>query len=187
MERDPEAASELRPFLPRTGESAEGYAARLRALHRDLTLMLEAVERGLSAPPEPPRRSSSGLAVAAEAPATGGARVEVMPPPPGHEPAWEAEQGDRRGQPPSAAAPHAAPAPVAAPPPAPVAAPPPPLQAAVAPPPPQPAPAPPAAWTPAPPHAAPAPPRRELAPYVVPAALAGWLTTLALALYLLLD
>lgn len=61
---DPPA--DVRSFLPRPGEPVEEYAQRLRALHRDLTLVLEAVERGLAAaaapedqppmvPAEPPR------------------------------------------------------------------------------------------------------------------------------------
>jgi hypothetical protein len=41
--------ADVRSFLPRPGESVEDYAARLRKLHRDLTLVLEAVERGLAA------------------------------------------------------------------------------------------------------------------------------------------
>src|SRR5690606_23688600 len=36
-------------FLPRPGEPVEAYAERLRALHRDLSLVLEAVERGVAA------------------------------------------------------------------------------------------------------------------------------------------
>ena len=46
--------ADVRPFLPQPGEPAEAYAARLRALHRDLTLVLDAVERGLAASPPPP-------------------------------------------------------------------------------------------------------------------------------------
>jgi hypothetical protein len=45
--------ADVRPFLPRPGEPAEAYAARLRALHSDLTLVLEAVERGLATRPAP--------------------------------------------------------------------------------------------------------------------------------------
>ena len=45
---DPPAA-DVRSFLPRPGEPVEDYAARLRALHHDLTLVLDAVERGLAA------------------------------------------------------------------------------------------------------------------------------------------
>jgi hypothetical protein len=48
---DPPA--DVRSFLPRPGEPVEQYAQRLRALHRDLTLVLEAVERGLAAAAEP--------------------------------------------------------------------------------------------------------------------------------------
>ncbi len=45
---DEPTGPDVRPFLPRPGEPAEAYAARLRALHRDLTVVLEAVERGLA-------------------------------------------------------------------------------------------------------------------------------------------
>jgi hypothetical protein len=54
---DVEPAADVRAFLPRPGEPVEEYASRLRALHRDLTLVLQAVERGLSPGPaaaEPP-------------------------------------------------------------------------------------------------------------------------------------
>ena len=47
-EGEPQAA-DVRSFLPRPGEPVEDYAARLRALHHDLTLVLDAVERGLAA------------------------------------------------------------------------------------------------------------------------------------------
>ncbi len=46
-EGDPHGA-DVRPFLPRPGEPPEAYAARLRALHSDLTLVLQAMERGLA-------------------------------------------------------------------------------------------------------------------------------------------
>jgi hypothetical protein len=42
-------AADVRSFLPRPGEPVEDYAARLRALHEDLSLVLDAVERGLAA------------------------------------------------------------------------------------------------------------------------------------------
>jgi hypothetical protein len=45
---DEPTGPDVRPFLPRPGEPAEAYAARLRALHRDLTEVLEAVERSLA-------------------------------------------------------------------------------------------------------------------------------------------
>jgi hypothetical protein len=48
---DVEPAADVRAFLPRPGEPVEEYASRLRALHRDLTLVLQAVERGLSPGP----------------------------------------------------------------------------------------------------------------------------------------
>ena len=48
--------ADVRSFLPRPGEAVDDYAARLRALHHDLSLVLDAVERGLAAaeaaPPE---------------------------------------------------------------------------------------------------------------------------------------
>jgi hypothetical protein len=50
--------ADVRSFLPRPGEPVEDYAARLRALHDDLSLVLDAVERGLAAAdaePAPPR------------------------------------------------------------------------------------------------------------------------------------
>ena len=61
MEREPE----LRPFLPRPGETAEAYAARLRRLVHDLELLLGALEYGRAAGPEP--RPPAGV------------RVEVVP------------------------------------------------------------------------------------------------------------
>jgi hypothetical protein len=41
--------ADVRSFLPWPGEPVEDYAERLRSLHRDLTLVLQAVERGLAA------------------------------------------------------------------------------------------------------------------------------------------
>ena len=104
---------DVRSFLPRPGEPVEQYAERLRALHRDLTLVLQAVERGLAAAgpagtvapgpvevapvaePEPqpvgPREHSSVHGPAR----TPLPRVEVMPAPSGeHRRADDAE--DRR-------------------------------------------------------------------------------------------
>lgn len=55
-QREAEPA-DVRPFLPRPGEPVEEYAERLRAMHRDLSVVLQAVERGLQrahAPAEPP-------------------------------------------------------------------------------------------------------------------------------------
>ena len=57
-------AADVRSFLPRPGEAVEDYANRLRALHHDLTLVLDAVERGLaaaegSAAPEPRREAAA--------------------------------------------------------------------------------------------------------------------------------
>ena len=48
-ERHAEPGTDVGSFLPRPGEPVGAYAERLRALHRDLTLVLEAVERGLAA------------------------------------------------------------------------------------------------------------------------------------------
>lgn len=47
-ERHAEPGADVGSFLPRPGEPAAAYAERLRALHRDLTLVLEAVERGMA-------------------------------------------------------------------------------------------------------------------------------------------
>jgi hypothetical protein len=54
-ERHAEPGADVGSFLPRPGEPVAAYAERLRALHRDLTLMLEAIERGIatSRRPEP--------------------------------------------------------------------------------------------------------------------------------------
>src|SRR5687768_11368706 len=54
---EPQAA-DVRSFLPRPGEPVEDYAARLRALHHDLTLVLDAVERGLAAAERAPLREA---------------------------------------------------------------------------------------------------------------------------------
>ncbi|HEX8206721.1 MAG TPA: hypothetical protein VF587_11745 [Solirubrobacteraceae bacterium] len=62
---EPQAA-DVRSFLPRPGEPVDDYAARLRALHHDLTLVLDAVERGLAAAERAPLRE----AVAEPAPVT---------------------------------------------------------------------------------------------------------------------
>ena len=112
---DPPA--DVRSFLPRPGEPVEQYAERLRALHRDLTLVLQAVERGLAAaahpedvgPPVParepieivPERERAGeTAHAAAPPVTPRGRmprVEVMPAPSGEQ--RRDEQEDRRRPP----------------------------------------------------------------------------------------
>ena len=89
-----DAASDVRSFLPRPGEPVEEYAERLRALHRDLTLVLEAVERGLAAAaepssvpppvPDPPADRPFAPAPPADPPARPrGPRVEVVSPPTG--------------------------------------------------------------------------------------------------------
>ena len=52
-ERHAEPGADVGSFLPRPGEPVGAYAERLRALHRDLTLVLEAVERGLAASSRP--------------------------------------------------------------------------------------------------------------------------------------
>jgi hypothetical protein len=77
-EGDPHGA-DVRPFLPRPGEPPEAYAARLRALHSDLTLVLEAVERGLA---ERARPGTEGPAAGrGEGPATLITPVPVEPAP----------------------------------------------------------------------------------------------------------
>ena len=89
---EPQAA-DVRSFLPRPGEPVDDYAARLRALHHDLTLVLDAVERGLAAAERAPERAEEPIPLAV-APATephrsppplsplaaprGSARVEVI-------------------------------------------------------------------------------------------------------------
>ena len=92
-----EPPADVRSFLPRPGEPVEQYAERLRVLHRDLTLVLQAVERGLATaahpedvePPVPDTEPIEIVPEAAEppappvpAPATQRGRmprVEVMP------------------------------------------------------------------------------------------------------------
>jgi hypothetical protein len=72
-------AGDARSFLPRPGEPVDAYAERLRALHGDLTLVLEAVERALAtaaaAAPPPP-----AAAPAAEPARSSAPRIEVLPP-----------------------------------------------------------------------------------------------------------
>ena len=62
-EREAEPA-DVRPFLPRPGEPVEEYAERLRAMHRDLSVVLQAVERFLGtvapAPESAAQRPSFG-------------------------------------------------------------------------------------------------------------------------------
>ena len=97
-EREGEQAADVRSFLPRPGEPVEDYAARLRALHHDLTLVLDAVERGLAAAerehvpvsvavPEPVAAGAEPIHEPHRSPAPyepfsglprGGARVEVV-------------------------------------------------------------------------------------------------------------
>ncbi|HEV2811895.1 MAG TPA: hypothetical protein VGW10_01480, partial [Solirubrobacteraceae bacterium] len=55
-------AADVRSFLPRPGEPVEDYAARLRALHEDLSLVLDAVERGLAAAGAEPAPLAASLA-----------------------------------------------------------------------------------------------------------------------------
>jgi hypothetical protein len=62
---EPQAA-DVRSFLPRPGEPVEDYAARLRALHHDLTLVLDAVERGLAAAERTPAPKLEPVAAAPE-------------------------------------------------------------------------------------------------------------------------
>src|SRR5688572_7138949 len=73
--------ADVRSFLPRPGEPVEAYAARLRALHEDLSLVLDAVERGLAA------------AEAAPAP-------EPVPVPPSYEPVEVTAEPHRSPPPP---------------------------------------------------------------------------------------
>lgn len=100
-----EPPADVRSFLPRPGEPVEDYAERLRALHRDLTLVLEAVERGLAvsvAPPSEPAREPvpvgepESVLLDPDA-ASGGPRVEIMPAPSGATTRGTAE--DRRAPP----------------------------------------------------------------------------------------
>src|SRR5688572_24890329 len=89
-EREAEAA-DVRPFLPRPGEPVEEYAERLRAMYRDLSVVLQAVERGLAragdpapaAPPVPEPEPARVVSAYEREPAaaTSGAmpRVEVVP------------------------------------------------------------------------------------------------------------
>ncbi|HEX2086859.1 MAG TPA: hypothetical protein VHF89_14360 [Solirubrobacteraceae bacterium] len=74
-------AADVRSFLPRPGEPVEDYAARLRALHHDLTLVLDAVERGLAAAEERAPLTEP-LAVYAHEPRPV-AEPRRSPPPPG--------------------------------------------------------------------------------------------------------
>ena len=76
-----EPPDHLRSFLPRPGEPVAQYAERLRGLHRDLTLVLQAVERGVPVPgasPLAPDRPPATPPALRAAP-----RVEVVPSPPG--------------------------------------------------------------------------------------------------------
>ena len=172
---DVEPSADVRPFLPQPGEAVETYAHRLRGLHRDLTLVLDAVERGLQdrgaplkrAPepepdPEPPAPVDVPVLEPIDlappprvmAPGTGMARVEVISTPAVHEPVVH----DRRAtdRPPSPATALAAPVP------------PPPVAPSEAP-------------------AAPAEARLVLPPWVPAALLAGWLTVVALLVAVLLE
>ena len=109
-QREAESA-DVRPFLPRPGEPVEEYAERLRAMHRDLSVVLQAVERGLQrahasaaaptpAPEEAPepvavhvvepehritsRVTEPTAAALREMPVAGAARVEVVTTRSGH-------------------------------------------------------------------------------------------------------
>ena len=95
--------ADVRSFLPRPGEPVDQYAERLRALHRDLTLVLQAVERGLAtaahpgdvAPPVPahepieivpePVDEPDGSPAPPLPPRSRMPRVEVMPAPSGEQ------------------------------------------------------------------------------------------------------
>ena len=99
-----EPPGDVRSFLPRPGEPVEEYAQRLRGLHRDLTLVLQAVERGLQVasepeqmPPPVPEEAPEAEPLPEPAPPPpsldppvsfgmqrhGGPRVEVLPAPSG--------------------------------------------------------------------------------------------------------
>ena len=74
--------ADVRSFLPRPGEPVEDYAARLRALHHDLTLVLDAVERGLAAAERSPEPAPVREA-AAVGDRRGAEEPHRSPPPPG--------------------------------------------------------------------------------------------------------
>ena len=82
-------AADVRSFLPRPGEPVEDYAARLRALHEDLSLVLDAVERGLAAAEAEPAPVRPVAPVVPVVPVVPVAPVEAVPephrspPPPG--------------------------------------------------------------------------------------------------------
>jgi hypothetical protein len=236
-----EPPEDVRSFLPRPGEPVEAYAERLRGLHRDLTLVLQAVERGLAVSSDPEAMPAPVPAggdhhqdeheVHAEPalqapiavdmpmstlmrPSRGGPRVEVMAPPAGAQGRDEAEERRRPVAPdePQVPAPAAFPARPS------VREPEPdtdptwlhhPAEASIlAPPAPAPAPAPAAApvarvverprqpaerehpWVEGPPigswsaHVADRGPRRAVPPWILAAALAGWLVVLAFVLAL---
>lgn len=110
-----EPPTDVRSFLPRPGEPVDRYAERLRTLHRDLTLVLQAVERGLAAaagepapteqhvpaPDDHTRERHEHVASVAFHVPGGGPRVEVMPAPAGPlgRAGYEEDPRDRR-QPP---------------------------------------------------------------------------------------
>jgi hypothetical protein len=198
-QHDVEPMADVRAFLPRPGEPVETYAERLRALHRDLTLVLQAVERGLSAgearpedesfeedagahdvaiEPEPEPIEVHGITPAAseQIPASA-VRVEVLPARSDaprrsgaeHSPPWSEDTPIERRAPLR---------PVVAPPPEPRREPVPPPRREIAPPPP-------VALPPAPPE----PPfyARPLPSWVIAAVLAGWLTIVALLIALLVE
>jgi hypothetical protein len=77
-----EPAADVRSFLPRPGEPVEEYAARLRALHHDLTLVLDAVERGLAAAERAPSLVEARRAPAVVEPHEA-EEPHRSPPPPG--------------------------------------------------------------------------------------------------------
>lgn len=82
-----EPRADVRSFLPRPGEPVHEYAERLRVLHRDLTLVLQAVERGLAAaadpaavpPPVPADDPAPEPVATAPVRPRRGPRVEVLP------------------------------------------------------------------------------------------------------------
>jgi hypothetical protein len=201
-EAEPHVA-DVRPFLPRPGEPAEAYAARLRALHRDLTLVLDAVERGLAASPplepavhEPaldhelePALAGEPIVVPVadplplttsrrrEPPLGAMPRVEVMPPTRERDDeGWGGRTGRRAGEAGAEAAIGAAPPSPASPAPAPAPAEGAPSLPSLTTPPP------PIEWAPPPPR-----PSRGVSPVVLAALIAGWLAAVALLLVVLLG
>ena len=173
-QHDVEQSADVRAFLPRPGEPVDTYAERLRTLHRDLSLVLQAVERGLHAEEreEPAEEDEAPVAPPPEPrislPPPGIARVEVITADRRDEPQWLRDEpmAERRAT--------AQPIPV--------------LERTVAPD--EGAPVErrrPAEDLPAPGSQPGIPARLTVPPWVTAAVLAGWLTIVALLLALLVD